>query len=103
MKIELTNGAILELSKEDEMRVIKHFSSMVHQVNHHKEHAEDFLERAQKHICKHVGFVPTTEEELKHVMTENLYLGDEDTTDLCYECIEAIIGMFAVQHYNDVE
>ena len=107
MKIELASGAILELNKEDEMRVIKHFSSLIkeHEEHHEakEEHAEEFLHRALSNICTHIGWKPSNEDQLKHAMTEHLYLGNASQTDLCYECIEAIIGMFAVQHYKDVE
>lgn len=103
MKIELVNGAVLELSKDDETRIVRHFANMIHEHHHKGGHAEEFLQRALSNICKHIGYKPTTEDELKEAMTENLYLGNAEQTDLCYECIEAIIGMFAVQHYNNVE
>ena len=87
MKIKTKEGANVEITDEEAERIAKAYWN----------EPKTFLNRALDNIEKMTGVRPHDEDSLKKLMYEKIAIGDEEHTDLFYEMIEAIIGMFAVQ------
>lgn len=87
MKIKLKDGTSAEITDEEADRISKEYYN----------EPKTFLNRALDNIEKMTGVRPYDEDSLKKLMYEELTIGDEKHTNLFYEMIEAIIGMFAVE------
>lgn len=87
MKIKAKDGSSIEITDEEAKRIAK---AVYYEPN-------VFLNRALDNIEKMTGVRPHDEDSLKKLMYEKIMIGDEQHTDLFYEMIEAIIGMFAVE------
>jgi len=87
MKIKLKDGTSAEITDEEAGRISDEYYN----------EPKTFLNRALDNIQKMTGVRPHDEDSLKKLMYEKIMLGDEEHTNLFYEMIEAIIGMFAVE------
>lgn len=87
MKVKTKDGANVEITDEEAKRIAEAYEN----------EPTTFLNRALDNIQKMTGVRPHDEDSLKKLMYEKIAIGDEEHTDLFYEMIEAIIGMFAVE------
>lgn len=87
MQIQTTDGKAAEISHEEAHIIAERVMNEPH----------EYLSRALDNIERMTGKRPANEDELKDLMFRKLNLGNFQQTNLLYEMIEAIIGMFAVK------